>query len=122
MKYLIVTTLFLLTSCGLLPSKFDNVEYGKLIELHVASSTPVVGDDWCRSADLNRLQYLSSQLKVYSNYRLNKNIASIYNEIDKLVIELKDRENPSPAYCKIKRQNISKVTENAIKVFGKRGS
>jgi len=125
MKAIVVLSLAIfLSGCSTLgkfiPSKFDNVEFGKLVELNVISKSPLVGIEWCRETDINRMSYLSAQLKVYSENRLNANIANVYGEIDKLVVELKAKENPSNAYCRIKRESIHKVTEDALKVFGSR--
>lgn len=122
--FLVLTLSFLIAGCSsigkLIPSKFDNVEFGKLVELNVIASSPLVGEEWCRENDLNRMAFISKQLKVYSEHRLNANISEVYTEIDSLVTELANRESPAPAYCKIKRTNIAKVTTKALDVFGGR--
>lgn len=127
MKTLIALSLFLLLSgCSALskfiPSNFDNVEYGMLVELNVIASSPLVEDNWCNDSHLNRMAYISRQLKVYSEHRLNENIANIYSEIDSLAMELRNRKNPSTTYCKIKRNNIHKITNETLSVFGDRKS
>jgi uncharacterized small protein (DUF1192 family) len=115
---------FSLTGCATIgkyiPSKFDNVEFGNLAELHVVATKPSVANDWCAEKDLKKMAHLSDVLAVYSKHRLNENIAGVYAEINSLTNELKNREQPSAAYCKIKRQTIGKVTEDALNVFGDR--
>jgi len=125
MKSFVIAICFtMLAGCStiqkFMPSNFDNVEFGKLVELNVIFESPLIGEDWCREMDIHRMAFVSNQLRVYSENRLNANISKIYSEIDKLVMELKNKENPSSAYCKIKRGSIHKVTEDALKVFGSR--
>lgn len=103
-----------------IPSSFDGVEFDRLAELKVVSSSPLVGDDWCRAADINRMQFLSEILLTYSTYTLNQNITEVYAEINSLTTELKQAEEPSPVYCKLKRENINVATTRALEVFGKR--
>mgnify|MGYP003321955839 FL=1 len=103
-----------------IPSDFDSTEFGRLAELHVVASQPLDGENWCGTLDLGTMWYHASILAVYSEHRLNENIAGIYDEILSLTTELKDRENPSEPYCKIKRTNISKITNDALMIFGDR--
>lgn len=105
-----------------IPSKFDNVEYGKLVELNVLTTSHAGAEDWCNKAIVNQLNYRAEYLHTYSKYRLNANIASIYKGIHDLTKELREKENPSDAYCRIKRQSIQKITTEALSVFGSRKS
>lgn len=117
MKTLSVLLLsILLSGCSLIPSKFDNVEFGYLSELKAVSTL----DRTCNKEHLERMKFLSSVLMVYSENTLNENIANVYLEINDLTSELISRENPSVAYCRLKRENISSVTNQALEVFGKR--
>ena len=103
-----------------IPSDFDSTEFGRLAELHVVASQPLDGENWCGTLDLGTMWYHASILAVYSEHRLNENIAGIYDEVLSLTTELKDRENPSKPYCKIKRTNIAKITNDALMIFGDR--
>jgi len=102
-----------------LPDNFDNVEFGYLVELNVLASEPVI-EDYCRGAELRRMDFLSSVLVKYSANTLNRNTTNIYKDIKSLTTELKDKQEPSPAYCKIKRQSIAKATDSALETFGRR--
>ena len=113
---------FLLAGCSALgkyiPSNFDNVEYGKLVELNVISTT--VSGTWCQKSTIQQMNYRAEWLKTYSKYRLNDNIAGIYEQIGSITKELNDRPNPSEAYCRLKRQSIQKITTETLEVFGDR--
>jgi len=115
---------FMLAGCSALgkfvPSKFDNVEYGKLVELNVLSIIHGQKEDWCNKAILNQMNYRAEYLLTYSTYRLNDNITNIYKGIHDLTEELRVKENPSDAYCRIKRQSIQKITTETLEVFGSR--
>ena len=102
------------------PSDFDNVEFGKLAELHVLASDPLDGKNWCGSYDIGMMHHHAKVLSVYSKHRLNENIKNIYTAIHDLTKELKDREEPGEAYCKIKRQGIANISEQALATFGER--
>ena len=118
----LITALVLMTSCStigkFLPSEFDNVEYGKLVELNVLSNMPQ--DDWCKKSIINQLNYRAQYLHTYAEYRLNTNIVEIYKGIHGLTTELVDKKEPSQAYCRIKRTNIHDITSTALEVFGDR--
>lgn len=117
---LMLCSVFVLAGCASslnrLPNKFDNVEYRDLVELNVLSKW----SDTCKSSELKRMDYLGKILSTYSSNRLNADIAEIYSEISRLTSELRERENPSDAYCKLKRDNISETTDRALEVFGER--
>lgn len=106
----------ILAGCSLIPSKFDNVEFGYLSELKAVSTL----DYTCDKEQFERMKFLTSVLMVYSENTLNRNIAGIYLELNSLTAELAIRENPSSAYCRLKRKNISDVADRALEVFGKR--
>ena len=125
-KMLLTTCVVLgLVSCSTIdkwvPDDFDNVEYQILVELNVIAKSPLVKEEsWCHPSHLSRMSYLSHQLTVYAKHRLNPNINKIYGTINDTVFELKNREDPSNAYCKIKRNTIYKMTDDTLKVFGQR--
>ena len=103
-----------------LPSNFDNVEFGKLVELNVVAELKDPAEPWCNPVIINQMNYRSLWLVTYSKYRLNDNIAEIYKQIHGITKELKERENPSDAYCRIKRQSIHRITTDVLEVFGSR--
>lgn len=126
MKYFFILALSTLTGCaGLnniannLPDRFDNVEFAYLVELNVISSN-AFSDDYCRDSELKRMHYNASILEKYSEKTLNINTSDIYKQIKDLTQELVSRQDPSQSYCKIKRENISEVTDNALTIFGDR--
>ena len=117
-------SMLLVTGCANIakwvPSDFDNVEFGKLAELHVLASEPLDGSNWCGRADIGMMHHHAKILSVYSEHRLNDNIKNIYTAIEDLTRELKDRKDPSEGYCKIKRQGIANISEQALATFGDR--
>ena len=123
MKYFLIGTLaLLLSSCAnvgkYLPSEFDNVEYGKLVELNTIAIMP--SKSWCNPSSLNQMNYRARYLHTYARHRLNSNIADIYAGIHGLTNELVERNEPSEAYCKIKRTNIHNITTTTLETFGDR--
>jgi len=58
-----------------LPSDFDNVEYGKLVELNVIANMPQ--DDWCKKSTISQMNYRALYLHTYAEHRLNDNITEI---------------------------------------------
>ena len=120
---LVLASVLILGACSTigkyLPSDFDNVEYGKLVELNVVSA---MGEDglWCMKPVLSQMNYRSFYLHTYSKNRLNENITEIYKGLHGLTTELVEREKPSDAYCRIKRTNIHNITSSALEVFGDR--
>jgi hypothetical protein len=118
MKNITLTIIFavMLTGCGLLPNRFDNVEFGYLSELRAVSTL----EENCNQDHIDKMKFLSSVLLVYSKNTLNENTANIYKKINNLAVELSERENPSDVYCRLKRENIAVASDNALEIFGKR--
>jgi len=118
MKNITLTIILLvfLSGCSLLPSKFDNVEFGYLSELRAVSTL----EESCNQDHIDKMKFLGSVLEVYSKNTLNENITKIYAEINSLATELAERENPSNVYCRLKRENIAVASDNALEIFGKR--
>lgn len=98
------------------PEDFDGNEYMKLAELSVLSSL----SETCDGVELASMRFNSAVLMKYSEGTLKKNIADIYAGIYDLTVELTERENPSAAYCRIKRGNITKLVDEAMDTFGER--
>lgn len=119
---LLGTLLLALSGCAnigkFFPSDFDNVEYGKLVELNTIAIMPA--KTWCNPSSLNQMNYRAQYLHTYATHRLNTNIAEIYAGIHGLTSELAEREKPSEAYCKIKRTNIHDITTTILETFGDR--
>lgn len=98
------------------PEDFDGNEYMKLAELSVLSSL----SETCDGVELASMRFNSAVLMKYSEGTLKQNIADIYAGIYDLTVELTERENPSAAYCRIKRGNITKLVDEAMDTFGER--
>ena len=98
------------------PEDFDGNEYMKLAELSVLSSL----SETCAGPELASMRFNSAVLMKYSEGTLKENIADIYAGIYDLTVELTERKNPSDAYCRIKRGNISKLVDEAMDTFGER--
>ena len=115
-----LTVSLFLVSCSNLgkyvPENFDGNEYMKLSELSVMSTI----SESCNSMELAAMGYHSAVLMKYSEGTLKENIADIYAGIHTEIVQLSERENPSPAYCKIKRNNITKLIDQAMDTFGDR--
>lgn len=119
---LLGTLLLALSGCAnigkFFPSEFDNVEYGKLVELNVIANMPQ--DDWCKKSTISQMNYRALYLHTYAENRLNDNITEIYKGLHGLTEELVNKEEPSQAYCRIKRTNIHDITTNILSAFGDR--
>ena len=117
---LILTMALLMVSCTNLtkyiPENFDGNEYMKLSELAVMSTL----SDSCNSMELSAMRYHSAVLMKYSEGTLKENIADIYEGIYTEIMQLVERTDPSPAYCKVKRKNITTLIDQAMDTFGDR--
>jgi len=125
MRYLFSGAVFLfLIGCAQLaqwkPSEFDNVEFNSLATLYVMANTPSSEEEWCNRRELFAMKRMSLRLQVYSEHRLNDNIGDIYRELNSLINELYDRQNPSNVYCKIKRTTVAESIDHILEVFGGR--
>lgn len=111
--------ILLLSSCAvmdLIPDKFDAVEYGALVNLGVIAENSTD----CDPMKMESAWVQSAFLEKYSEHTMNDNNHQIYVQIHDLVSELKKRQEPSPAYCRIKWGNISTIVEEALAVSGSR--
>jgi len=116
---LAVFVTLLMTGCGSLkymPEKFDGNEYMKLAELSVLSSL----SETCNGLEVASIRFNSAVLMKYSEGTLKENIADIYAGIHAETVQLSVRENPSPAYCRIKRNKIVELVDSAMDTFGDR--
>lgn len=118
-NFVILFGVLFLSSCAvmdLIPDKFDNVEYGALVNLGVIAENttgcdvPALESAWVQAAFLEK----------YSEYALKKNNHNIYGKILDEIVEFKNRQDPSAGYCRIKWGNISTITEEALSVVGSR--
>jgi hypothetical protein len=106
---------------NLIPEKYDPIEFNRLAEINVVARNPIANIPvWCHPTELKLLNFHTSVLEVYAKNTLKPRIAEIYTELNSLASELYHREDPSEAYCKIKRQNIAELTDQALAVFGNR--
>jgi len=119
MKKLIIIAALALSGCssimgivGMQP--FDSNEYGYTVSIRTKALS---GD--CSKENLNSM-YIDSQLfKNYTEYiPYNDKTNSMATDLNKLVEELYKRENPSPTYCKLKLNSISKSAEEIQRVVG----
>lgn len=122
-KHFLAITLTLslfLVSCSNLgkyvPENFDGNEYMKLSELSVLSTL----SESCNGLEMVSMRFNSAVLMKYSEGTLKENIADIYAGIHTEIVQLSERENPSPAYCKLKRKNITNLIDQAMDTFGDR--
>jgi len=109
----------LAAGCGTLkyiPEDFDGQEYWGLATLSVYTDL----SEACDPSELQIMKIQSDILMKYSEGTLKENIAEIYEGLHDEITQLADRDTPSPAYCKIKRQNISKLVDQAMDTFGDR--
>lgn len=108
-----------MTGCGSLkymPENFDGNEYMKLAELSVmADLSPT-----CDGIELASMRFNAAVLMKYSEGTLKENIADIYEGLYSEIVQLSEREKPSAAYCKIKRENVSNLIDQAMDTFGDR--
>lgn len=114
-----VFVILLMTGCGTIkyiPENFDGNEYMKLAELSVLSSL----SESCDGIEVASMRFNSAVLMKYSEGTLKENIADIYAGIHAETVQLNERENPSPAYCRIKRNKIGALVDSAMDTFGDR--
>ena len=121
----VVATAVMFAGCSNLgnwiPEKYDAVEFNRLVELHVITKGSARDQMvWCLPSEIKYIRYNSEVLAVYAEHTLKDRIAEIYAEIADLAEELASRKDPSEAYCRIKRNNISELTQSALEVFGTR--
>lgn len=106
----------MLAACGLMPSRYDNVEYMHLVYLNIAADN----QQGCNHLENESILFYSQVLHRYSEYTTNKNIVDTYNKILGLARELNDRKEPSAAYCNIKKETIKDLSAEALRVYGGR--
>ena len=120
-KGIIIVTIAMLSLTGcanvanIFADRFDNVEYGKLVELNVDA---IASEGNC---PLSKETYKKALwLKIYSEGTMNDTSSDLYEELYGLVEEFYNRENPSDVYCNLKWENIVKATDDAIALTGSR--
>ena len=106
----------MLAACGLMPSRYDNVEYMHLVYLNIATDSQA----GCNHLENESILFYSKVLHRYSEHTTNKNIVNTYDKILSLAQELNDRKDPSAAYCNIKKETIRELSAEALRVYGGR--
>lgn len=106
----------MLAACGLMPSRYDSVEYMHLVYLNIASDN----QQGCNHLEAESILFYSKVLHKYSEHTTNKNIADTYGKIQSLAQELAERKEPSAAYCNIKKETIRELSAEALRVYGGR--
>jgi len=112
----IVTCIFILqlTGCSLWMANYDTTEYSLINKVRTQA---IIGD--CSKENVKKLYTTSLELKNFAQY-IPRNDATIglTNQLYTIIEELYKRENPSPAYCKVKLQSIAGSAENIQRVIG----
>ena len=113
-KLLISCSFVLLSGCSLWMANYDSGEYSLVNRVRTIAE---VGS--CDKATVTELYNNAAEFKNFAQY-IPRNQATI--DLSKnlyiLVDELYKKENPSPAYCKIKLNIISKSAEQIQQVVG----
>ena len=114
MKTLIIFTVTFLTGCSLWMASYDSSEYSLVTKVRTQA---IVGD--CSSESVKNLYNTTLELKNFTQY-IPRNDATINlaNQLYAIVDDLHKRENPSPAYCRSKLNNIAKSAEEIQRVVG----
>ena len=114
MKTLIIFTVTFLTGCSLWMASYDSTEYSLVNKVRTQA---IVGD--CSSESVKNLYNTTLELKNFTQY-IPRNDATINlaNQLFVIVDDLHKRENPSPAYCRSKLNNIAKSAEEIQRVVG----
>mgnify|MGYP003339551678 FL=1 len=114
MKTLIIFTVSFLTGCSLWMASYDSSEYALVNKVRTQA---IVGD--CSSESVKYLYNTALELKNFTQY-IPRNDATINlaNQLFVIVEDLHKRENPSPAYCRSKLNNIAKSAEEIQRVVG----
>lgn len=118
-KFSLLILAILLSGCTTVMSivgmqPFDPNEYALVNNIRTISQTMD-----CSKAEVQTLSDISLQFMNYSELipRNDKTFA-MAKDLDDLVKELKNKENPSPAYCKAKLNIISTAAEKIQRVVG----
>lgn len=112
----IVTVLLLLqlSGCALWMANYDSSEYSLVNKIR---TTAELGT--CEPATINSLYTTTTEFKNFAQYiPRNKATIDLSKNLYIIVDELHKRENPSPAYCKIKLNLIAKSAEQIQQVVG----
>ena len=114
MKKIILIATVLLSGCSLWMANYDSSEYSLVNKIRTQA---IVGD--CSSESVKNLYNTTLELKNFTQY-IPRNDATINlaNQLYAIVDDLHKRENPSPAYCRSKLNNIAKSAEEIQRVVG----
>jgi hypothetical protein len=113
-KILITSTFVILSGCSLWMAGYDSSEYMLVNKIR---TTAELGN--CEPTTINSLYVTTTEFKNFAQY-IPRNQATIdlSKNLYTLVDELHKKENPSPAYCKIKLNIIAKSAEQIQQVVG----
>jgi len=125
MKKLIIVSSIVLASCGLMPTKFDNVQYYNLVKLQQIAETT---RKECTNPDtfMRYAVALRNQSDVVEIYTKNTNsddevqtaVAAIGSMVDDVIIAYSKPQKPSAGYCSTKMDIIVKGVSSVVKTVG----
>lgn len=116
-----VLLLILLSSCSLLPQKFDSNEYVYYVTLYQQSKylSQICGDADLVKSYSNQMYVLSEQLNIYASYTGNKDsklfASSIFNQIKAF-----KPSGISMIFCENYAENLQTSLESVLKTIGGR--
>ena len=112
MKKSLLIAVVLLSGCSLWMANYDTNEYALVNRVRTLAQT---GD--CGKRE--ELYITALELKNFSQY-IPRNQASIdlNSKLYDMVEDLHKRDNPSPVFCKLKLDNITKTAETIQQVTG----
>jgi len=124
---MIIFTL-LLASCAI-TSKFDNIEYNRVVLLTQSLKTfqggycPALADTQFR--ELKRLENITNGFELYTRYIPNntevQNVAkSIKNDVQQLLKHYSTNEYLNLKYCQIKLKIMHRKAERILKAIGQK--
>ena len=118
-KLLVSSILCLVTGCSLMIGPYDANEYFLITQIRTFAETVNCDNPIHTSNTFELLYFDAAELKNYSQYLPNNNAEiKLTTDLFKIVEELRNKEKPSPEYCKIKLNIIAKSAERIQQVTG----
>jgi hypothetical protein len=114
----------MLASCGLNPTKFDNVEYNNVVKLSYLSDQ---GQDVCASVDKTAaLQELQHQSSIVTRYIINtretvtvkQSVMIVDKQVNELAKAYSQDRKPSASYCENKFVIINLTVNSILATLG----
>lgn len=124
MKKTLIATCMLLTSCGLMPTRFDPVEYNNVVNLsYMSERVGAMCDDRNIAGLLAQLQIHSGVTTKYiTNTKENSELKDAILAVDKQINELTKaytaERQPSVAYCQTKFAIVNKELSQILTTVG----